>query len=186
MLNGLEFVSYLIEARRLSNATHLMTVLSWFQKSGWEGRTTTRFYLSQSTPSTQTVRVTAELRHGDERDTVRLFSRTAEGRRTRQRAVRGELTPEEIAEIPEIFHPLLQHLQSSVSSLTGETVVPSDYIHMAQADGTPNRVTFDDLRRKLGGIAKVTLVTGLICMRQCRTCGLLTCSHCSTSFSTVE
>ena len=31
---------------------------------------------------------------------------------------------------------------------------PSDYVHMAQADGTPNPVTFDDLRRKLGGIAK--------------------------------
>ena len=72
--------------------------------------------VSQSTPSTQTVRETAEIRHGDERDTVKLFSRTAEGRRTRQRAVRGELTPEEIAEIPEIFHPLLKHLQSPVSS----------------------------------------------------------------------
>ena len=110
--------------------------------------------VSQSTPSTQTVRATAALRHGDERDTVRLFSRTAEGRRTRQRAVRGELTPEEVAEIPEIFHPLLQHLQSPVSSLTGQTVVPSDYTHMAQADGTPNPITFDDLRRKLGGVAK--------------------------------
>jgi len=108
----------------------------------------------QSTPSTQTVRATAALRHGDERGTVRLFSRTAEGRRTRQRAVRGELTPEEVAEIPEIFHPLLQHLQSPVSSLTGKTVVPSDYTHMAQADGTPNPITFDDLRRKLGGVAK--------------------------------
>ena len=39
--------------------------------------------VSQSTPSTQTVRDTAELRHGDERDTAKLFSRTAEGRRTR-------------------------------------------------------------------------------------------------------
>ena len=37
---------------------------------------------------------------------------------TRQRAVRGELTPEEIAEVPGIFHPLLTHLQSPVSSLT--------------------------------------------------------------------
>ena len=110
--------------------------------------------VSQSTPPAQTVRDTAELRHGDEYDTIKLFSRTAEGRRTRQRAVRGELTPEEIAEIPEVFHSLLTHLQSPVSSLTGETVVPSDYVHMAQADGTPNPVTFDDLRRKLGGIAK--------------------------------
>ena len=109
---------------------------------------------SQSAPSAPTVWETAELRHGDERNTAKLFSRTAEGRRTRQRAVRGELTPEEIAKIPEIFHPLLRHLQSPVSSLTGETVVPSDYVHMAQADGTPNPVTFDDLRRKLGGIAK--------------------------------
>ena len=44
MLNGLEFVSYLIEARRLSNATHLMTVLSWFQKSSLGSRTTTEFH----------------------------------------------------------------------------------------------------------------------------------------------
>ena len=110
--------------------------------------------VSQSTPPAQTVRNTAELRHRDEYDTIKLFSRTAEGRLTRQRAVRGELTPEEIAEVPEIFHPLLTHLQSPVSSLTGETVVPSDYVHMAQLDGTPNPVTFDDFRRKLGGIAK--------------------------------
>ena len=40
--------------------------------------------VSQSTPSAQTVRETAELRHGDERNTAELFSRTAEGRRTRQ------------------------------------------------------------------------------------------------------
>ena len=59
-----------------------------------------------------------------------------------------------IAEIPEIFHPLLRHLQSPTSSLTGATVLPSDYTTMAQEDGTPNPVTFDDLRRKLGGIAK--------------------------------
>ena len=69
------------------------------------------------------MRDTAELRHGDERDTVKLFSRSAEGRCTCQRAVRGELTPEEVAEIPEIFHPLLEHLRSPISSLTGETVV---------------------------------------------------------------
>jgi len=110
--------------------------------------------VSQSTPSAQTVRDTTELRHGDERDTVKLFSRSAEGRRTRQRAVRGELTPEEVAEIPEIFHPVLKHLQSPISSLTGETAVPSDYATMAQGDCTPNPVSFDDLRRKLGGMAK--------------------------------
>ena len=94
--------------------------------------------VSQSAPSAQTMRDTAELRHDDERNTVKLFSRSAEGRRTRQRAVRGELTPEEIAEIPEIFHPLLRHLQSPISSATGATVVPSDYVTMAQGDGTPN------------------------------------------------
>ena len=147
--------------------------------------------VSQSTPSAQTVRDMAELSHGDERDTVKLFSRSAAGRRTRQRAVRGELTPEEVAEIPEIFHPLLKHLQSPISSLAGETVVPSDYVTMAQDDGTPNPVTFDDLRRKLGSIAKQknrlgTRATDLICMRRCRTYGLLTCLHCLTAFSIVE
>ena len=110
--------------------------------------------VSQSTPSAQMVRDTAGLRHGDERNTVKLFRRSAEGWRTRRRAVRGELTPEEIAEIPEIFNPLLRHLQSPISSATGATVVSSDYATMAQGDGTPNPVTFDDLRRKLGGIAK--------------------------------
>ena len=39
--------------------------------------------VSTSTPTAQTVRDTAELRHGDDRDTVKLFSRSAEGRRTR-------------------------------------------------------------------------------------------------------
>ena len=56
--------------------------------------------VSPSAPSAQTVRDTAELRHGDDRHTVKLFSRSVEGRYTRQRAVRGELTQEEIAEIP--------------------------------------------------------------------------------------
>ena len=56
--------------------------------------------VSTSTPTAQTVRDTGELRHGDDRDTVKLFSRSAESRRTRQRAVQGELTSEEIAEIP--------------------------------------------------------------------------------------
>ena len=56
--------------------------------------------VSQSAPSAQAVRDTTELRHGDDHDTVKLFSHSAEGRRTRQRAVRGELTPEEIAEMP--------------------------------------------------------------------------------------
>ena len=76
-------------------------------------------------PPAQMVRDTAELRHGDDRHTVKLVSRSVEGRRTRQRAVRGELTPEEIAEIPEIFHPLLRHLKSPLSAETGATVLPS-------------------------------------------------------------
>ena len=100
------------------------------------------------------MRDTTELRHDDDRHTVKLFSRSVEGRHTRQRAVRGELTQEEIAEILGIFHPLLRHLQSPTSSMTGATVLSSDYVTMAQEDGTPNPVTFDDLRRKLGGIAK--------------------------------
>ena len=54
--------------------------------------------------------------------------------------VRGELTPEDIAEIPKVFHPLLRHLQSPLSAETGATVLPSDYITMAQVDGTPNPV----------------------------------------------
>ena len=110
--------------------------------------------VSPSTPSAQTVHDTAELRHGDDRHTVKLSSRSAEGRRTRQRAVRGELTQEDVAEIPEIVHPLLCHLQSPTSSMTGATVVPSDYATMAQEAGTPNPVTFVDLRRKRGGVAK--------------------------------
>ena len=110
--------------------------------------------ISTATPTAQTVRATAELRYDDEQNTVKLFSRSVEGRRTRLRAVRGELTPAEIAEIPAVFHLLLRHLQRPVSAETGATVLPPDYSTMAHADGTPNPVTFDDLRRKLGGIAK--------------------------------
>ena len=55
--------------------------------------------------------------------------------------------PEEFAEIPPLFHPLLQHLRRHVCTATGEAVKPEDY-------GTPNLISFDDLRRKLGGIAK--------------------------------
>ena len=53
-----------------------------------------------------------------------------------------------------MFHPLLCHLQRPMSAETGATVLPSDYITMTQDDGIPNPVTFDDLRLKLGGIAK--------------------------------
>ena len=44
--------------------------------------------VSTTTPTAQAVRETAELRHDDDRNTVKLFSRSAEGRRTRQRAVK--------------------------------------------------------------------------------------------------
>ena len=110
--------------------------------------------VSASAPAAQAVRDTAELRHGDDRHTVKLFSRSAEGRRTRQRAVRGELTSEKISETPDVSRPLHRHLQSPLSAETGATVLPSDYVTMTQTDGTPNSVTFDDLRRKLGEIAK--------------------------------
>ena len=110
--------------------------------------------VSTTTPTAQAVREAAELRHDDDRNMVTLFSRSAEGRRTRQRAVRGELTPEEVDEISAVFHPLLRHLQSPMSAETGATLLPSDYTTMARVDGTPNPVTFDDLRRKLGGIVK--------------------------------
>ena len=110
--------------------------------------------VSTTTPTAQTVRETSELRHDDDRNTVKLFSRSAEGRRTRQRAVRGELTPEDIDEIPAVFHPLLRHLQCPMSAGTGATVLPSDYTTMARVDGTPNPVIFDDLRRKLGGYSQ--------------------------------
>ena len=55
--------------------------------------------VATETPTSQAVRATAALRHDDERNTVKHFSRSAEGQRTRLRAMRGELTPEEIAEI---------------------------------------------------------------------------------------
>ena len=50
----------------------------------------------------------------------------------------------------------------------------------------PNPVTFDDLRRKLGGIAKQKArAMDPTCMRRCRTCGLPTCVRFSTPFNTV-
>ena len=110
--------------------------------------TVLRSYVAAVTepPTTTAVREAAASRHADERDTLRLC--------TRVRAVRGELTPEEFAEIPTPFHPLLRHLQRPLCTATGVTVGPSDYTTMAQADGNPNPITLYDLRRKLGGIAK--------------------------------
>ena len=67
-------------------------------------------------PSSKAVREAAALRHTDERGTVQLLSRNEAERRTRLRAVRGELTLEEIAEIPTVFHPLLRHLQRPLSA----------------------------------------------------------------------
>ena len=48
LLNGREFVSYLMEAQEVNllikRHPRKMTVLSWFHKSGFGGRTTKRFY----------------------------------------------------------------------------------------------------------------------------------------------
>ena len=56
--------------------------------------------------------------------------------------------------MPTVFHPLLRHLQRPLCTATGAAVISSDYTTMVQADGTPNPITFHDLRRKLGDIAK--------------------------------
>ena len=96
-----------------------------------------------------------EKRHGTRTVILALWPQRRRLAHAAESRARGELTQEGIAEIPEIFHPLLRHLQSPNSSMTGATVLSSDYATMAQEDGTPNAViTFGDLRRKLGGIAK--------------------------------
>ena len=87
-------------------------------------------------------------------DTALLFRRGAAGRRCRARAVKGELTDDDITQLPSCFHELLIDLQSPVHGRTGATVRPSDFANMQGDSGAPRLITVAIMRRKLGEIAK--------------------------------
>ena len=90
-------------------------------------------------------------------DTALLFRRGVAGRRCRARAVKGELTDDDIAQLPSCFHELLIDLQSPVSGRTGATARPSDFANMQRCKTTqvpPRLITVAVMRRKLGKIAK--------------------------------
>ena len=87
-------------------------------------------------------------------DTALLFRKGEAGRRCRARAVKGELTQDDITQLPSCFHELLEDLQSPVSGRTGATVQSSDFANMVDELGAPRPITSAIMRRKLGKIAK--------------------------------
>ena len=87
-------------------------------------------------------------------DTALLFRRGAAGRRCCARAVKGELTDDDITQLPNCFHELLIDLKSPVSGRTGATVRSSDCVNMLDDSGAPRLIKVAIMRRKLGKIAK--------------------------------
>ena len=96
----------------------------------------------------------AALDRGSFDDTALLFRRGAAGRSCRARAVQGGVTEDDRQQLPPCFHQLLEHLQSPVSGLTGQTVRSKDFVNMFGDDGSPRVFDRTILRRKLGKIAK--------------------------------
>jgi len=68
--------------------------------------------------------------------------------------VKGELTEDDITQLPSCFHELLDDLKSPVSGRTGATVQSSDFANMVDELGAPRLITVPIMRRKLGEIAK--------------------------------
>ena len=87
-------------------------------------------------------------------DTALLFRRGAAGRSCRERAAQGGVTEDDRQQLLPCFHELLEHLQSLVSGLTGETVRSKDFVNMLGDDGSPRVFDRTILPRKLGKIAK--------------------------------
>ena len=80
--------------------------------------------------------------------------RNAEGRRCRLRATENELRPQDTADTPAHFLPLLPHFRRKVIPASDERVQQSDYSNMLAADGSPKPVELVEWQRKMGDIAK--------------------------------
>ena len=87
-------------------------------------------------------------------DTALLMRRNAEGRRCRLRATESKLRPQDKADIPAQFWPLLPHFQRKVIPSSDERVQQSDYSSMLTPDGLPKPVQLVEWQRKMGDIAK--------------------------------
>ena len=87
-------------------------------------------------------------------DTALLMRRNAEGRRCRLRATENTLRPQDTADIPAQFWPLLPHFRRKVIPSSEERVQQSDYSNMLAADGSPKPVELVEWQRKMGDIAK--------------------------------
>ena len=109
---------------------------------------------STSVPSLADVRRLAAMDRSRVDDTALLFRKGEAGRRCRARAVKGELTTDDITQLPSCFHELLEDLKSPVSGRTGATVQSSDFANMVDELGAPRLITPAIMRRKLGKIAK--------------------------------
>ena len=107
-----------------------------------------------SVPNAEYVKRLAALDRSRVDDTALLFRKDATGRRCRARAVKGELTHDDITQLPCCFHELLDDLKSPVSGRTGATVQSSDFANMVDELGAPRLITPAIMRRKLGKIAK--------------------------------
>ena len=105
-------------------------------------------------PTPEDVKRLAALDRSRVDDTALLFRRGEAGRRCRARAVKGELTDDDITQLPGCFHELLDDLKSPVSGRTGAKVKPSDFANMVDDLGAPRLITVAIMRRKLGKIAK--------------------------------
>jgi hypothetical protein len=109
---------------------------------------------STAVPKAGDVRRLATMDRSRVDDTALLFRKGEAGRRCRARAVKGELTKDDITQLPSCFHELLEDLKSPVSGRTGATVQSSDFANMVDELGAPRLITPAIMRRKLGKIAK--------------------------------
>ena len=87
-------------------------------------------------------------------DTALLMRRNADGRRRRLRATENTLRPQDTADIPAQFWPLLPHFRQKAIPASEERVQQSDYSNMLAADGSPKPMEWVEWQRKMGDIAK--------------------------------
>ena len=87
-------------------------------------------------------------------DTALLMRRNADGRRCKLHATESTLRPQDIADIPAQFWPLLPHFRRKTISASEERVQQSDYTNMLAVDGSPKPMEWVEWQRKMGDIAK--------------------------------
>ena len=109
---------------------------------------------STSVPTVEDAKRLAATDRSRVDDTALLFRKGEAGRRCRAHAVKGELTEDDIKQLPSCFHELLEDLKSPVSGRTGVTVKSSDFANMVDELGAPRPITIEIMRRKLVKIAK--------------------------------